>query len=264
MDYTGYTSLNFTHHDRVLTVSIDSGAPLNAVTEALHHELSTVFTRVQNDDDCDIVVLTGEGPGFCAGGDMTWFQSMIDDESKFRAIAPDAKKIVFSLLELEKPLICRLNGPAAGLGASIALLSDIIIASEDAVIGDPHVRMGLVAGDGGAVIWPQLIGYARAKECLMTGDMIPASQAAEWGLINYAVPADDLDDKVEEMINRLQRNPRWAVRWTKTAVNLTLKEVANQVMDAAIAYEIATNAMADHQEAVSAFIEKRAPNFTGE
>ena len=263
MDYTRYKALNFTHHDRVLTVSIDSGAPLNAVTHDLHLELSRVSVDVQNDDECDLIVLTGEGPGFCAGGDMGWFQEMIDDQSKFRDIAPDAKRIVFSLLDLEKPLICRLNGPAAGLGASIALLSDVIIASDEAIIGDPHVKMGLVAGDGGAVIWPQLIGFARAKELLMTGEMISATQAAEWGMINYAVPRDKLDAKVEEIVEKIRRNPRWAVRWTKTAINLTLKQIANQVMDPAIAYEIATNAMDDHQEAVSAFAEKRRPNFTG-
>lgn len=264
MEYVGYNTLKFTCANRVLTVTIDSGAPMNAVNHDLHVDLARVFVDVQSDPDCDIVVLTGEGRSFCAGGDMDWFQEMIDDPSKFRDIGPDAKKIVFSMLDLEKPLICRLNGPAAGLGCSIALLCDVIVASDKAVLGDPHVKMGLVAGDGGAVIWPQLIGYARAKEFLMTGEMISAVQAAEWGMINYAVPPDELDGKVAEVLAKIVANPRWAVRWTKTAINLTLKQIAHQVMDPAIAYEMATNATADHQEAVTAFVEKRAPKFTGE
>jgi len=195
---------------------------------------------------------------------MAWFQAMIDDTALFRGIANDAKRIVNGLLELEKPIICRLNGAAAGLGASIALLSDVIIADETAKIGDPHVKVGLVAGDGGAVIWPQLIGYARAKEMLLTGDMLSAAEAAAMGLINHAVPAAELDAKVEEVAGKILGNPRWAVRWTKTAVNLPLRDIANRVMDAAIAYEINSNATRDRQEAVSAFVEKRAPNFTGD
>jgi enoyl-CoA hydratase len=157
-----------------------------------------------------------------------------------------------------------MNGAAAGLGATIALLCDIIVADENAVIGDPHVRVGLVAGDGGAVIWPQLIGYARAKEFLMTGELIKAPRAAAMGLINYAVPTAELDAKVDELIGSLLRNPRWAVRWTKTVANQPLKVLAAQLMDSSIAYETISNLTADRAEAVRAFREKRAPKLTGE
>jgi enoyl-CoA hydratase/carnithine racemase len=168
------------------------------------------------------------------------------------------------LLDLEKPIVCRLNGAAAGLGASIALLCDVIVANEAALIGDPHVRVGLVAGDGGAVIWPQLIGFARAKEFLLTGEMLSAKRAAEMGLINYAAPADQLDSKVAEVVGKILANPRWAVRWTKTAANIPLKMLANQISDAAIAYEILSNLTTDRREAVAAFVEKRKPTFGGE
>ena len=264
MEFNDYQTLKFSYDNRLLTVTIDAPGPVNAVNHAMHCELARVFCEIQNDPDSDIVVLTGAGKTFCAGGDMAWFQEMIDDPSKFRAIGPDAKRIVFSLIDLEKPIICRLNGAAVGLGASIALLCDIIIASEDAVIGDPHVKVGLVAGDGGAVIWPQLIGYARAKELLLTGDTISAVEAREMGLINHAVPASELDFKVSEMVARISANPRWAVRWTKTAINLPIKDIANRVMDAAIAYETMTNQTADRQEAVNAFVEKRKPEFKGD
>ncbi len=264
MEFKDYKTLKFDYRGRVLWVTIDGPGRMNAVGDAMHHEFARVFSDLQIDQDSDLIVLTGTGRAFCAGGDMDWFQAMIDDPRRFRRIAPEGKRIISTLLELEKPIICRLNGAAAGLGASIALMCDIIIAAEDALIGDPHVKVGLVAGDGGAVIWPQLIGFARAKEYLLTGDMLPASRAAEIGLINYAVPAAALDAKVAEVVAKIQGNPRWAVRWTKTATNLVLKEIANKVSDAAIAYEVLTNMTRDRQEAVKAFVEKRKPNYSGE
>jgi enoyl-CoA hydratase/carnithine racemase len=108
---------------------------------------------------------------------------------------PEARRIVFRMLECDKPIIARVNGHAVGLGAMIALLCDIIIAAEDAKIGDPHVNAGLVAADGGALLWPQLIGFARAKEYLFTGDLMTAAEAERIGLINHVVPADQLDEK---------------------------------------------------------------------
>jgi enoyl-CoA hydratase len=262
--FQGYRTLHFKHRDRVLWITIDGQGPMNVVDAAMHEDLSRVFYDAQSDPESDIVVLTAQGRAFCAGGDMQWFQDMIDDPRQFRMIAPDAKRIINSLLELEKPIVCRLNGAAAGLGASLALLCDVIIADENARIGDPHVKVGLVAGDGGSIIWPQLIGFARAKELLLTGDMVTARDAVMMGLINHAVPASELDAKVKEVVDKIQRNPRWSVRWTKTAVNLVLRDIANRVSDAAIAYEMLTNMTADHQETVKAFVEKRAPKLSGE
>ena len=263
MDFSSYRRMGFERRGRELRVTLRNGS-MNAVDLEMHEELARLFPELQGDGESDLIVLTGAGRAFCAGGDMAWFQAMIGEPARFRAIANDAKRIVNGLLELEKPIVCRLNGAAAGLGASIALLCDVIVADETAKIGDPHVKVGLVAGDGGAVIWPQLIGFARAKELLLTGDMLPAREAAQMGLINYAVPTAELDAKVDELAAKILANPRWAVRWTKTAINLTLRDIANKVMDAAIAYEISSNATRDRQEAVSAFVEKRPPNFTGE
>jgi len=259
----GYSRFTFRREGRVLTVAFANG-PLNAVDAAMHDELARLFIDLQHDEDSDLIVLTGEGRAFCAGGDFDWFDAQIADPRLFRAIASDAKRIVSTLLDLEKPIIARLNGAAAGLGATIALLCDVIIADETAKIGDPHVKVGLVAGDGGAVIWPQLIGFARAKELLMTGDLIPASEAVVMGLINHAVPADQLDAKVAEIAAKILGNPRWAVRWTKTVANIALKQIAVSNSDAAVAYEILSNMTADRKEAVAAFRERRKPNLTGD
>ncbi len=264
MAFDGYKTLRFDTANRVLTITIDVPGPMNAVNDDLHHDLARVFFDAQDDEDSDIIVLTGAGDVFCAGGDAKWMQEMMAEPAKFRGIANHAKRIVSSLLEVEKPVVCRLNGAAAGLGATIALMCDIIIADETALIGDPHVKMGFVAGDGGAVIWPQLIGYARAKEMLMTGAMIPASKAVDMGLINYAVPKDKLDSHVEGMIERLKASPRWAVRWTKTVTNMPLRDLAARLMDPSVSYEMMTNITDDHKEAVAAFLEKRKPQFTGD
>ena len=263
MDFSTYERMRISRNGRILTIALDNGK-INAVDSTMHHELARVFLDAQDDEDSDLVILTGTGRAFCAGGDMDWFQKHIEDPRTFRAIAPEAKRIVTSLLDLEKPLICRLNGAAAGLGATIALMSDIIIAADSARIGDPHIKVGLVAGDGGAIIWPQLIGFARAKELLLTGDLLTAADAAGLGLINYAVPADQLDAKVDEIAGKILGNPRWAVRWTKTVANIPLRELAARLADPALAYEILTNLTADRKEAVAAFVERRKPEFTGE
>ena len=262
--FADYTRLRLTREARILTITLAGPTPVNAVDGAMHRELARVFQDAQDDSDSDLVVLTGAGRAFCAGGDTGWFKTHIDDPRTFRAIAPEAKRIVSSLLDLEKPIICRLNGAAAGLGATIALLCDVVVAADTAVIGDPHVKVGLVAGDGGAVIWPQLIGFARAKELLMTGEMLSAARAAELGLINHVVPADQLDARVAEVAGKILANPRWAVRWTKTVANVPLKALAAQLSDAAVAYEVLSNMTADRREAVAAFVAKRQPDFTGE
>lgn len=254
----------FDRDGHVLTAVLASTQPMNGVDERMHEEFARVFTDLQRDAASDIIVLTARGRAFCAGGDFDWFQAQIEDPARFRAIAWDAKRIVGSLLELEKPIICRLNGAAAGLGATIALLCDIIVADEEALIGDPHVKVGLVAGDGGALIWPQLVGYARAKELLMTGDMLIAAKAAQMGLVNHAVPAAELDAKVAEIIAKLQANPKWAVRWTKTVTNIPLRSLAAELMDASIGWESVSNYLADRREAVAAAREKRTPKLSGD
>lgn len=268
MDFRDYTRIRFAYDQgygaRVLVVTISGTNPVNGVDEAMHEELARVFTDCQRDPDSDLIVLTGAGRVFCAGGDLAWFDEQIGNPASFRHIAPDAKRIIFSLLDLEKPMICRLNGAAAGLGATIALMCDVIVAEDTAKIGDPHVKVGLVAGDGGAVIWPALIGMARAKEMLLTGDLVSGAEAARMGLVNHAVPSAELDARVASVAARILGNPRWAVRWTKTVMNQQLRQAANLMADSAVAYEILSNMMADRAEAVAAFKDKRPPELTGE
>lgn len=263
MNFDDYQTIAFERRGRVLVVRLNRPEQMNAVNARLHFELSQVFTDVQADKDSDVVLLTGNGRAFCAGGDINWMQASVDDPALFEATAREAKNIVYSQLDLEKPLICRLNGHATGLGASLALLSDIVVAHDKVKIGDPHVSVGLVAGDGGAIIWPQLVGYAKARKYLFTGDLLSATEAERIGLITEVVPETALDEASFGLADRIAAGATKSIRWTKITTNLALKQLFHNYFDAGIAYETLSNLSADHREAVAAFREKRAPRFTG-
>jgi enoyl-CoA hydratase len=263
VQFDTYKTLSFARRGRILEITMNRPGTLNAVDEVMHEELARVFTDASNDPDSDIVVLSGAGRAFSSGGDVAFFQKMIDEPASFEKTAREAKQIVFALLDCEKPVIAKVNGHATGLGATIALLCDIVFAADHAKISDPHVSVGLVAGDGGAVIWPQLIGYARAKEYLMTGKPMTALDAASMGLINHAVPLAELDAQVAQFADTLAGGAIKAIKWTKMSVNIGLKQLASSIMDASLAYEAMSNITVDHQEAVNAFREKRKPVFSG-
>jgi enoyl-CoA hydratase len=229
----------------------------------LHEELSRVFSALDSDPDVDVVILTGAGSAFCAGGDLDWLQSLHGDPvATARSIHRD-RKIQNSLLDLEKPILAKVIGPAVGLGCSLALFCDFIYATPDSRFADPHVCVGLVAGDGGAVIWPQLIGYARAKRYLLTGDPILGSEAAQIGLITAAVDRDSIDDAVASMAHRLAAGSTHAIKWTKSSINAGLKVTANAVIDRAAAMENITMLMADHGLALEAMRRREKPVFMG-
>ena len=263
MNYVDYKNLKFVRRGRVLEISMNRPEKLNAVDAAMHEELAKVFVDVSSDPECDVAVLTGSGRAFSAGGDIDWMQLMIDDPQTFEKTAREGKQIIYSLLDCEKPVIAKVNGHAAGLGATIALFCDVIFAVDTAKISDPHVSVGLVAGDGGAVIWPQLVGFARAKEYLMTGDMITAPEACRIGLINYSVAASELTPRVNEFADRLAAGATKAIRWSKMSVNIALKQLAHSIMDASLAYEAMSNVSDDHKEAVISFRNRRTPTFGG-
>jgi enoyl-CoA hydratase len=262
-DYSHYAGVKVERKDKVLTITFNEPDTMNAFSQGMHNTMSRIWDDVTEDPEVHVVVLTGAGRAFSAGGNIPNMQKKIDDHELWEATMPEAKRIVFRMLECDKPIIARLNGHAVGLGATVALLCDIIIAADHAKIGDPHVNAGLVAGDGGAMIWPQLIGFARAKEYLLTGDLLSAAEAERIGLINHVVPMDQLDEKVYGLANRLAKGAFKSIRWTKQTINIPLRQLAHQMMDLSISLETRSNATSDHQEAVTAFGQKRKPDFTG-
>lgn len=265
MNFDHYKLLDFTRDGRVLTITMNRPELLNAVNHELHQEMAKAFFDAADDMDSDIIVLTGAGRAFSAGGDFEWLEKQVrGDRAPFVHEAKTMRRIVMGLLDCPKPIIAKVNGDAMGFGASVALLCDIVIAADHANFADPHVRLGLVAGDGGAMIWPQLIGFAKAKHYLLTGDAINAVDAERMNLISFVVPAGELDAYVDTYAQKLARGAQSAIRYTKSVTNIALRQLFNSVFEAGVAYEGLTLATADFGEAVNAVKEKRRPQFTGE
>jgi enoyl-CoA hydratase len=258
-----FTCLRVARRGGVLEVTIDNPkSDVNAVDGTLHEELARLFRALRDETEARAVVLTGSKRAFCAGGDFAWFPELQGLE-KLEPVRRDGKSIVWDLLDVELPIVAAVNGPAVGLGASIALLCDVIFLADTASIADPHVRVGIVAGDGGTAIWPLVLGPARAKEFLLTGDRVEAADALRMGLVNRVVPAGELLDAARAFADRLAAGAPLALRYTKLAVNKWIKDVANTSFDVATALEIVTFQSEDHREALAAIREKRKPDFKG-
>lgn len=255
-DLPDYETLLLDRRERVLTITMNRPELMNAVNLKLHEELAEVFSFAAADTGSDVIILTGAGRAFSAGGDLDHILSNANNPDLFDEEVRLAKRIVFSMLDLDKPLVCRLNGHAVGLGATLALFCDVIFAADKAKIGDPHVAVGLVAGDGGAIIWPQLVGLCRAKEYLLSGELLTAQKAADIGLINHCVPAQELDQAVSAYCEKLLRNSTKAVRWTKVLLNQELKRVTHSLLETGLAYEALSIRSEDHKNAVKAMQEK--------
>lgn len=258
-----WKTLQFERLGNVLRVTIaHPTSPLNAVDDALHEELAALFRLLRREDEARAVVVTGRGKAFSAGGDFNWFPQL-QDMARMEALRRDAKQLIWDLLDVEVPIVAAVNGHAMGLGATVALLCDVIFMADTATIGDPHVRVGIVAGDGGAAIWPLAVGPARAKQYLLTGDAVAAAEAERIGLVNRVVPAATLQDEALAFARRLADGAPLALRYTKMSVNKLVKDALNIAFDASAALELVTFKSDDHKEALAAWREKRKPEFRG-
>ncbi|MEE1865080.1 enoyl-CoA hydratase/isomerase family protein [Pseudomonas auratipiscis] len=261
MKYAHYEFIKFALNNGVMTLHLNRPEAMNAINAGLHQELSQVFADIAADPEVHAVVLTGEGRGFCGGGDLSWFRDITPAgvDKLFR----EARKLIIDLLELPQPIIAAVNGHAAGLGATLALFCDIIFVAESAKIADPHVRIGVAAGDGGAAIWPWLVGPARAKQYLFTGDSLTATEAERIGLVNQVLADDQVLEHATVLARRLADGPRLAIAASKASVNKILRDTVNLVLDTSLALEKENFYSADHKEAINAFLEKRAPVYCG-
>lgn len=247
----------------VLIATIDHPrSSVNAVDAALHHEFGELFRLLKRESTARAVVLTGAGRAFSAGGDTAWFPELRTPEA-VHALRRDAKQMIWDLLDVEIPIVCGLNGSAAGLAASIALLSDVIVMADDAKIVDPHVLVGLVAGDGGAAVWPLLVGPLAAKRHLLLGDPLDAATAERYGVAAEVCPRPDVGERARAWADRLAAGAPLAVQGTKLAVNQQIKRALLDSFDLSTALEIPCFFSADHAEAVSARVEQRTARFTG-
>lgn len=266
MNYDHYKFLSIAKIESVAIVTMNRPEQRNAVPPEAQIELERIWEDLGADSDVNAIVLTGAGDAFSAGGDLKQMAAMFGTpEGLSHALqAPrSARRLLQNLLDVPQPVVAAINGDAVGLGATLALLADVAVIADEAKFGDTHVKVGLVAGDGGTIIWPLLIGANRAKEFLMLGRLASGKECAQMGLINHAVPKSSVLEKAMGIAQELAANAPWAVRWTKMSVNQAIKQQMNLLLDASLAYEMLTMGTQDHLEATKAFLEKRTPQFRG-
>ncbi|WP_337188104.1 enoyl-CoA hydratase-related protein [Phenylobacterium sp.] len=265
-DYSRYGALKMSLADGIMTMVLSNPGRKNAVTPEMSEELTTVWDDFMLDDEVRVIVITGEGGDFCSGADLSRRAAQADQPVASRPtnrVTRAARKHIYAMLDCEKPILAKVRGVAYGFGANLAMGADMVFAAEGARICDSHVKAGMVAGDGGVLMWPLLIGMHRAKEYLMTGEPVPADVAERIGLINRCLPDDQLDAHVQDMAEKLRDLPPHAVNYTKASLNIAMRQMTGAAFEASLAYETYTMTMDDCREAARAFVEKRKGNFTG-
>ena len=221
----------------VRIVRLNRPDELNATNHALHETITDVIARLDADPEARVAVITGNGRAFSAGGDFEYLEQQHYDVEARRASLVTGRRLVMGLVNLRIPIIAAVNGPAVGLGCSVAALCDVVFMAESAHLADPHVAVGLVAADGGALTWPLLTSLQLAKEYAFTGDRISAQRAAEIGLANHVVPDGETVDRAVELAHRMAKLPRQALQDTKRILNLPLERAVSSAIDFALTAE---------------------------
>lgn len=237
MDYDLSDELTVEIDGPVRIVTLNRPDALNAVSTAMQLSLISVWSQLAADPDARAVVLTGAGRAFSAGGDLENFLLQQKDVERRRRSLRNARRLADEVIGFHLPVVAAVNGPAVGLGATLAVLSDIVMMSEESYLADTHVLVGLVAGDGGAAFWPLLTGLLRAKELLLLGERVLPEEAVRLGLANRVVPPGDLRETALGLAHRLAGLPPQAVQDTKRSMNLHLKAAMNAVLDFSLATE---------------------------
>lgn len=247
--------------DGVLLVTMGNESRLNAVTVAGHRELVEIWPRIDASADVRAVLLRSKGRAFSAGGAYEMIDDIMEDQSAHRRVLKEARDLVRNIIECSKPIVSAINGPAVGAGLAAALLADIPVAGRAARIIDGHTNIGVTAGDHAAVIWPLLIGMAKAKYYLMTNEPLTGEEAERIGLVAKVVDDEELEHSTLELTRSLAAGPTEALSWTKHTLNHWLR-TAYPIFDASVAYEFLGFHTADAAEGMSAVKEKRPPKFS--
>ena len=261
IDYKEYQHLLFERRPNgVLLITLNRPEVLNATNDRLHWELTQIWLTIDRDKDTRVAVVTGAGRAFSAGGDMDMVERNATDPRRLANTVREASDIVYNMINLDKPVISAINGVAVGAGLVVAMMADISIMSETARFTDGHTKLGVVAGDHAAILWPLLCGMAKAKYYLLTSDFIDGKEAERIGLVSLCVPAAELLPKAFEVADTLAQGSQQAIRWTKKSLNNWLR-MAGPIFDQSIALEMLTFMEEDVREGIKAIREKRPPRF---
>ncbi|MEV6657540.1 enoyl-CoA hydratase-related protein [Nocardia fluminea] len=256
-------SVLVTEEGGVLRLTIDRQARLNAIDLAAMAELGELISAAAARPAVRVIVLTGAGKAFCTGADLAAAAAAGGNEASPQVVMDTANAVIRAIIASPLPVIARINGPAAGVGASIALAADLVYAADSAYLLLPFTSIGLMPDGGATAVVAAAMGRAKAAEMALLGARLPAADAAAAGLITRCVPAAELDDQIDAVAAQLAAGPRRALELTKAAINAaTLTE-----LDTALAREkdgqIELLTSADFLEGMTAMLTRRAPNFTG-
>ena len=261
MDYSDYQHILFERREHgIVWLTLNRPEALNAANAQLHTELVEVWRTLDRDPAARVAVVTGAGRAFSAGGDLALVENAYRNPEEIGRILDEARDLVYHMLRCDKPIVSAINGAAVGAGLVVALLADVSIAAESARLADGHVRMGVAAGDHAAIVWPLLVGMARAKYYLLTSEFIGGREAERIGLVSLCVPDDELQARAMAVATQLATGPRHAIRYTKRALNQWLLQ-AGPIFDHSLALEMLGFFHEDMAAGVAALRQRRPAQY---
>ena len=259
--YQHYTALKIdSPAERILRITFDKPETYNSLDKTGHNELTYIWRAIDEDPEVSVVILTGNGPAFSAGGDFGMIDEMMNDHKSLIGGWKEARDLVYNIINCSKPIVSAINGVAVGAGLVAGLLADISIAGKSARIVDGHTRLGVAAGDSAVINWPLLCGMAKAKYHLLTCEPMDGEEAERIGMVSLCVADDELQAKALEVATRLANGAPSAIRWTKYALNNWYR-MAGPAFDASTALEMLGFAGPEVREGLASHLEKRSPKF---
>jgi enoyl-CoA hydratase/carnithine racemase len=266
---TEFEHLKVRKEDNLLWLTLNNPSMSNAITDEMIESLCQVLSYADADNEVRVIILTGEGKSFCAGGDIKAMKNktgMFAGESfELRnRYSKGIQRIPRMIESLQKPIIAMVNGAAIGAGCDLVAMCDLKVASNRANFGETFTKLGLIPGDGGPFFLARTIGYSKAMEMYLTGKIYSAQEALTMGLVSSLFEADELEQGARELASMISANAPAAVQFTKTAMKRALKDELEAHLNLMSAYQGISQRTADHFEAIDAFLEKRTPEFKGE
>lgn len=253
-------------HDRIATVTLNRPEKLNAFSGTMREELLDALVAADRNQDCRVVVITGAGRAFCAGGDVDYMSGLQREgnATAFRKLLDAGRDVILQIASMEKPVIASVNGIAAGAGCNLALACDYRIASDAAKLGETFVKIGLHPDWGGTWLLPRLVGRGRAAELLMTGRIVDAGEALAIGMVERVVPAAELASETAKLARSMAKAPPIAVAGVKRALAVAERNDLRAQLELEAEHQLRAFESRDAAEGMNAFFEKRPPAFRGE